>query len=126
MPEIRSEVKEVEVDYLCPRCNKGYLRPTGMVLATYPPQFPHFCNNPDCDYTETFRDIRYPYIEYKKITPDHRLDIGLDSTNIATGISASIATGYQAGHQILLNNGWDGTGTRDNLNFTKSNNGNNF
>lgn len=52
--EVKNEVKTVRVDYLCPKCEKGFLRPTGQVQTAYPPQYPHKCNNPDCDYYETF------------------------------------------------------------------------
>ena len=75
MPEIRSEVKEVLIDYLCPKCNIGHLRPTGTVLTSCPPQFPHKCNN--CDYMETFTVKQYPYIDYEEID-NQKLTFGVD------------------------------------------------
>lgn len=60
--EIRKEVKTIEVDFKCPKCS-GFLRPNNTILSVFPPVFPHICNNPDCDYMESFR-IQYPYIEY--------------------------------------------------------------
>jgi hypothetical protein len=65
--EERKEVKTIKVDYLCPKCGKGYLRPTGQVFTTNPPQYPHRCNNPECDYGETFMGIAYPYFDYEPV-----------------------------------------------------------
>lgn len=64
--EKETEVKMVEVDYQCPECKTGKLRPTGQCFATNPPQYPHNCNNDDCDYGSTF-NVSYPYINYRKI-----------------------------------------------------------
>jgi hypothetical protein len=36
---------------------------------TFPPQYPHFCSNPDCDYMETFM-LTYPYMDYNRIEID--------------------------------------------------------
>lgn len=66
--EERKVVETVWVDYKCPKCNNGYLRGTGVVLTSNPPQCPHKCNNKDCDYGETFRDKTYPYLDYQEIT----------------------------------------------------------
>lgn len=64
--EERTAVKTVQVDYKCPKCETGYLRHSGPVLASYPPQFPHRCNSEKCDYMETF-NFTYPYIDYETI-----------------------------------------------------------
>jgi hypothetical protein len=68
--EVKNEVKTIRVDFLCPKCEKGFLRPTGNVLTTYPaqypPQYPHKCNNPDCDYVQTFGNV-YPYVIHEPI-----------------------------------------------------------
>lgn len=73
MPEEIKEVKIVQIDFKCPNCTTGYLRPTGQVFTTMPPMIPHRCNNPLCNYTQTFTDKGYPYIDYKPI------DDGLES-----------------------------------------------
>lgn len=70
MPEIRRNVKIVEVDYKCPECTTGYLRPTGTVYTTYPPMIPHRYNNPFCNHGETFTSKQYPYIDYEPIEND--------------------------------------------------------
>lgn len=67
MPEVRSKVIPVEVDFKCPVCGIGYLRSKGTTLTTNPPMFPHKCNNPACDYEETFTGIQYPYTEYEYV-----------------------------------------------------------
>jgi hypothetical protein len=60
--ETRKDVKTVQVDFKCPKCNVGFLRPTGVVYSTYPAKFPHKCNH--CDYNETFTDKQYPYMDF--------------------------------------------------------------
>ena len=62
--EARKEVKPIKVDYKCPKCDNGYLRTYGTVLTSYPPQYPHKCNNLKCDYVQNF-SITYPYIDYE-------------------------------------------------------------
>lgn len=64
MPEEKKEVKTVQVDYKCPQCETGYLRPTGQVLLCNPPKYPHRCNNERCEYKEVFRKT-YPQIVYE-------------------------------------------------------------
>lgn len=66
MPETKSNVKIVKVDYKCPNCEHGYLRPTGQVYTTYPPMIPHMCNA-NCGYSQTFTDKSYPFIDYVPI-----------------------------------------------------------
>lgn len=65
--EEHSEVKVYQINYKCPKCETGYLEGSGYVLTSYPPTYPHKCNNDSCDYSESFRGKSYPYIEYKKI-----------------------------------------------------------
>lgn len=62
--EVRKEAKTIHVDYQCPKCKKGYLRPMGNVLTTNPPIHPHKCNNPQCDFREDFK-FTYPYVDYE-------------------------------------------------------------
>lgn len=61
--ETTKEVKTIQVDYDCPKCEVGKLRPTGQKLLSYPLQYPHKCT--ECDFTETFRGKTYPYIIYE-------------------------------------------------------------
>lgn len=63
--ETEKSIHTIQVDYKCPKCNVGFLRPTGNILTTYPPQIPHICNNPGCDYSQAFSDKTYPYIKYE-------------------------------------------------------------
>ena len=67
MSEIKRDVKIVEVDYKCPNCSTGFLRPTGQVYTTNPPMISHRCNNPLCNYGQTFTNKSYPYIDYVPI-----------------------------------------------------------
>jgi hypothetical protein len=83
MEEIQ-DVKMVRVDYKCPECETGYLRPTGMVLTVNPPLFPHMCDNPNCGYGETF-NVNYPRIVHEPVEPplsnDQILEIIVNSIN---------------------------------------------
>ena len=57
MPEVRN-VQTQQVDEKCPQCNTGWMRPTGIVKTTNPPQYEHACN-----VCNSMRDygVRYPY-----------------------------------------------------------------
>jgi len=81
--EQRIEVKTIQVDFKCPKCISGFLRPTGMVLSTYPPQYPHKCNNPNCDYHERFMEVSYPYTTYERITQSNTDGIVSDTSGMA-------------------------------------------
>lgn len=59
-----TEVKTYQIDYKCPECNDGYLRPSGFVYMSHPVQYPHICNI--CQYTITL-DKSYPILEHIKI-----------------------------------------------------------
>lgn len=61
--EIENEVKVVSVDFTCPKCGTGRLRPTGTIFPTHPPQIPHKCSIPGCDFASTF-NVSYPYLKY--------------------------------------------------------------
>jgi len=37
------------------------MHPTGMILTTMPPKYPHKCQG--CGYTEN-QDKKYPYLDY--------------------------------------------------------------
>ena len=65
--EEKKELKTFMVDYKCPKCKTGYLRSTGKCLMSNPPKYPHTCNNPECEYVKTFKDKKYPYIDYEEI-----------------------------------------------------------
>ncbi len=65
--EEKTQVKTFQIDFKCPKCNIGYLRPTGIAVGGCPIQYPHKCNNPDCDYHEIIKGFVYPYIVYEPI-----------------------------------------------------------
>ena len=62
--EEKTIVKTFQVDFACPKCINGYLRPTGKTFLTAPLKYEHICNNANCSYTETFTKT-YPYIDYE-------------------------------------------------------------
>jgi len=57
MPEIRTTQVQ-QADQRCPKCNKGYMRPTGIVKTTNPPQYEHACTI--CGHKQDY-GVRYPY-----------------------------------------------------------------
>jgi len=44
----------------CEECG-ARMHPTGMILTTMPPKYPHKCQG--CGYTEN-QDKKYPYLDY--------------------------------------------------------------
>ena len=61
MPREQKPIRPIQVDYRCDKCGEGHYRPTGMMLASNHPQFPHACNK--CDDRKTFSE-RYPTVRY--------------------------------------------------------------
>jgi len=66
MPEQTKPIMTVQVSYLCDTCNKGEMLPTGSILLSHPPQYPHTCNNPTCDNRANFKE-RYPTVRYVEV-----------------------------------------------------------
>jgi len=84
MAEVREYVEPIRLDFKCPECETGYLRPTGIVLSTFPPMYPHKCNNHDCTFGQTFNDI------YPKIVFDKRISYVINEDEIAERLAAFI------------------------------------
>ena len=64
MGQIKSPAKPVMIDFECDVCKVGRYRPTGIQLTSYPPQYPHICNNEECQDKKTF-NMTYPKITYE-------------------------------------------------------------
>jgi len=64
MPEVR-ETKVQQVDQKCPTCNKGWMRPTGIVIPGDPTQFEHSCTS--CGAKNMYTE-RYPFVLYSENT----------------------------------------------------------
>ncbi len=66
--ETRYEVKAFKVELMCdnPGCGGVLESCGGMVLATYPAQYPHQCT--DCGKTKHIGGKIYPYMEYEGAT----------------------------------------------------------
>ena len=54
-------IRPIEIDFTCDSCGEGKMRPTGVMLCSNPPQFPHTCIN--CGAEQTFRE-KYPMVRY--------------------------------------------------------------
>ena len=64
--EIEREVTSIKVSMKCPECGVGEMEMSGgIVLTTYPAQYPHNCDN--CDYSCHYSGVQYPYIKHKKL-----------------------------------------------------------
>jgi len=50
-PEV---VEEIQLTYHCPKCEIGYLRPTGLVLRGEVDKYMHKCDNLVCCHKEMF------------------------------------------------------------------------
>ena len=61
MPEVRN-VQSQQVDEKCPDCGQGWMRPTGIVKPTLPPQYEHACNA--CGSKRDY-GVRYPYVVHQ-------------------------------------------------------------
>lgn len=67
MEEIFTKVQAYQIDCQCPVCKTGFMRPTGMMLASNPPQYTHICTNKECTYSENVYSKTYPYIDFKPL-----------------------------------------------------------
>lgn len=77
--ETRKQLITIRVDYKCPECETGLLRPSGKVSLTHTSLYPHRCSNHECNYTKTFR-AKYPHLEYEE-TDVEVLTNGKDHNN---------------------------------------------
>ena len=60
MAELVAESKALTVHMKCEKCGKGLMKRFGdTVLATYPPKYPHKCNN--CGHIENY-SVEYPQL----------------------------------------------------------------
>jgi hypothetical protein len=59
MAPIVRNVQTQQVDEQCPSCGKGFMRPTGVVKTTTPPQYEHSCTA--CGYKNSY-STRYPFL----------------------------------------------------------------
>lgn len=57
MPRHEVPAEAVIVDYVCDACGNGHMLPSGMMLLSDPPEWPHKCIN--CGETKTF-NTKYP------------------------------------------------------------------
>ena len=65
--EAKFELKKFIIRYFCEPCARkggGEYLPTGVVLLSNPPQYPHKCNR--CGETKVFNQ-KYPRYEYEQM-----------------------------------------------------------
>jgi DNA-directed RNA polymerase subunit RPC12/RpoP len=61
MPEVRQEVRPIEVNYVCDACGKGMMSPVGEMEPTSG-DIEHQCLI--CNHEQTFQWRPYPRIDY--------------------------------------------------------------
>lgn len=108
MPIEVSPMKSVQIDYKCDYCGSGYMRPTGIMLTSYPPQFPHRCNK--CGVSMTFVEeypiARYVADELETVTQE-QFDAAID---ITPGLT--VKTMVFDGKTLDVTLSWDTDGLR--------------
>jgi len=62
MAETSKPMVAHQLDYACDACGQGVMKSTGVVLASYPAQYPHRCS--ECGSASTFHK-QYPCIEWR-------------------------------------------------------------
>jgi hypothetical protein len=74
MPETRTALQPVRLDYTCDDCGQGQMHGTSMVLLSSPPQYPHRCDV--CGAEKTFGGASYPRVEFVDVTDaeDHQYE----------------------------------------------------
>lgn len=65
MPEVKRKVQAFQAEYICDSCKDGKMVFNGSVLASYPAQYQHECDN--CGAIRNFRKEPYPKIVYEEI-----------------------------------------------------------
>lgn len=70
--QVVMEAKTYIVDMLCEKCKTGVMRPTGTVLASNPPKYPHKCNY--CENEEVY-NICYPFQKIEKEPINEQMEI---------------------------------------------------
>ena len=98
--EERREVKTFEVDFKCPKCGAGYLRPTGIVCDNNPPTYPHKCTN--CNYNKVIKGHKYPYLVYEPLFNEIEIQDGNTINIIHRDNSNEIHTG-----DIKVSENWE-------------------
>lgn len=63
MPLEQLPLRPVQVKYVCDVCGEGEYLPTGIMLTSNPPQFPHECDS--CGDSQTFTE-KYPTVRYAR------------------------------------------------------------
>jgi DNA-directed RNA polymerase subunit RPC12/RpoP len=64
MPEVKQEVRPIEVNYLCDNCGKGMMSARGE-MDPESGDIEHHCVI--CDHEQTFKWRAYPHIDYVEI-----------------------------------------------------------
>ena len=54
------------VECVCNECNEGRMIPTGMMLPSNPPQYPHKCSKEECGAEQNFTE-KYPTIRWVNV-----------------------------------------------------------
>lgn len=64
MARIEKPAVQYIIDELCDACGAGFMRPTGVLLMSDPPKYPHRCTA--CDAHKNYT-IQFPYTEARVV-----------------------------------------------------------
>jgi hypothetical protein len=67
MPELKQEVRPVQVNYVCDACGKGMMSPRGE-MDPVTGDIEHHCLI--CDHEQAFQWRAYPRIDYVEVAKD--------------------------------------------------------
>lgn len=68
MPEVKREVRPIEVNYVCDACGNGMMAKTGAQVAGSA-EIEHRCMI--CNHTQNFVGVHYPRIDYVGINENY-------------------------------------------------------
>ena len=72
MARQEAPAEAVIVDYVCDECGSGHMQPTGSILMSDPPQWPHACSN--CGTSQTF-NTKYPETVFKRASQEAKVGV---------------------------------------------------
>lgn len=64
MAKIEKPAQTFIIDELCDACSAGLMRPTGALLMSNPPKYPHRCTV--CDAHKSYT-VQFPYTEARAV-----------------------------------------------------------
>lgn len=106
MPIEEYEVRVVQRDMRCDQCRTGYMRPTGMMLTSHPPQYPHRCDH--CNTPQNYL-VCYPWNEFVRGGLVERRSLQWSQSEGGAWVAGTRKTGEYLVAERIDNKGWNAT-----------------